>query len=180
MTFTKVVALAAALFLSRPGTLQAQRYADPDRERIFFFGPGTGLDFGGIGLKLEVVPFPFLGIFGGAGYNFKGLGFNGGLSFKVLPKNKVTPTLQAMYGYNAVIVVKDADRYSKTYYGPSVGAGLDWKVGRAPNKLFFAVYFPFRSEQYQKDLDALKSNPMIKFDNEPLPIAISIGFQFGL
>ena len=157
----------------------AQRYNYDDEESIFFFGIGTGLDYGGLGVKIEGIPTPYLGIFGGVGYNFRGLGLNGGLSFKALPSKKLSPTIQAMYGYNAVIVVKELPEYSKTYYGPSVGAGLEWKLGRKPNKLSFAIYYPIRSDQYHKDIDDLKANPMIKFENEPLPITFSIGFNFG-
>jgi len=60
----------------------AQRYNYDEGESMFFFGIGTGLDYGGLGVKIEGTPIPYLGIFGGVGYNFRGLGLNGGLSFK--------------------------------------------------------------------------------------------------
>lgn len=180
MKSIKLTIILSLLLCCGLHSASAQRYRNDERERNVFFGIGTGLDFGGLGFKVEAVPIPYLGIFAGAGFNFKGLGFNGGLSFKALPKKKLSPTIQAMYGYNAVIVVAGASEYNKTYYGPSAGVGLDWKVGRAPNKLFFGVYYPFRSDQYQKDFDKLKNNPSVKFDSEPLPITISIGFHFGL
>ncbi|HRO41414.1 MAG TPA: hypothetical protein PL009_01175 [Flavipsychrobacter sp.] len=180
MKHLKLILAAFLLLFCENNAAYAQRYPDSDRESIFFFGIGTGLDYGGVGLKAEVVPFPYLGIFAGAGFNFQGLGVNGGLSFKALPFKKLCPTVQAMYGYNAVIVVKGAAGYNKTYYGPSVGAGLDWKLGRNPNKLFFALYYPVRSEEYYNDLEDLKDNPSINFENEPLPITFSVGFNFGI
>jgi len=180
MKYLKLIFCSCILLLSCIHFASAQRYSDEGRKSIFFFGIGTGIDYGGIGLKAEIVPFPYLGIFAGAGFNFQGVGVNGGLSFKALPFKKLSPTIQAMYGYNAVIVVKGATEYNKTYYGPSVGAGLDWTVGRNSNKLFFGVYYPFRSDDYEKDLEELKDNPAINFENEPLPVTISFGFNFGL
>jgi len=36
----------------------AQRYNYDDEESIFFFGIGTGLDYGGLGVKIEGTPIP--------------------------------------------------------------------------------------------------------------------------
>lgn len=180
MKFLKIMAFASVLLCCQHDRSYAQRYSDERERAFFYFGIGTGLDYGGIGLKAEVVPFPYLGIFAGAGINFQGLGANGGFSFKALPFKKVCPTVQAMYGYNAVIIVKGVSGYNKTYYGPSVGAGIDWKLGRNANKLFIGLYYPFRSDEYYNDMDDLKNNLSIRFENEPLPVTFSVGFNFGI
>jgi len=179
MKLLKTILITGILLSAQYTHTQAQRYADREQEHIFYMGIGTGLDYGGIGLKGEIVTFPYLGIFAGLGYNFQGLGANGGLSFKALPFKRVSPTVQAMYGYNAVITVKGASEYNKTYYGASVGAGLDFKLGRNDNKLYFAIYYPFRAGEFYDDMDELKANPSITFESEPLPVTFSIGFNFG-
>ena len=176
----KIIPALIILLFCQYNDASAQRYRDEEKESIFFLGIGTGLDYGGLGFKGEIVPFPYLGIFAGAGFNLYGLGANGGLSFKALPFKKLSPTVQAMYGYNAVIIVQGASEYNKMYYGPSVGAGLDWKLGRKPNKLFFAVYYPIRSDEYYNDIDKLKANPAVEFENEPLPVTFSVGFNLGM
>jgi hypothetical protein len=157
-----------------------QKTNQSQKKVIFQLGMGTGLDHGGIGIKWEVVPFPYLGIFAGWGYNVEAFGVNGGLSIKTLPFKRACPTLQAMYGYNAVIVIHGEPKYDKTYYGPSVGAGLDLRVGKNINKLFFGIYHPFRSEKFHKDLDKLKADPSIRLNNKLLPVTFSFGFSFGL
>lgn len=178
MKFSKLIIINIILFFMF-SMCYGQHNLNHFKENIFYLGLGTGLDYGGLGIKGEVLPIPYLGIFAGLGYNFESLGANAGLSFKALPNKRATPTIQAMYGYNSVIVVRGASEYNKTYYGPSVGAGLDWEIGRNANKLFFAVYYPFRSEKFEEDLDKLKKDPAINFENEPLPVAFSLGFNFG-
>lgn len=175
----KIIAITC-LLLSWQSTSFAQRNRNQPEDPIFYMGIGLGMDYGGLGVRGEILPIPYLGIFAGVGYNFNGLGANGGLSFKALPFKKLSPVIQAMYGYNAVIVVEGAAKYNKTYYGPTVGAGLDWKVGRRANKLFFSINYPIRSQEFYDDLDAIKADPFVKMENEPLPVAVTIGFNFGI
>ncbi len=151
-----------------------------DEFKKAYFGMGLGLDYGGLGFQAEFLPIKYVGIFAAGGYNFNGIGFNAGASFKAFPNAKITPTVIGMYGYNAVIVVKGATKYNKTYFGPTVGIGGELKVGRRDNKLRIALFYPFRNEKFENDYDAIKADPYIKMDQEMLPIAYSIGFNFSL
>lgn len=103
-------------------------------ENNLYFGLGLGLDYGGLGTRIEIMPLPFIGFFGAVGYNLQSLAFNGGFSLKILEDEPFTPTIQGMYGYNAVSL--PGYSYSgKTYYGPSVGIGVDGKFGKYAHKL---------------------------------------------
>ncbi len=166
--------------LAQDRLMQRGRSDGQDEFKRAYIGMGLGMDYGGLGFNAEFVPIKYLGIFAAGGYNFNGLGFNGGVSFKALPDCKITPTVIGMYGYNAVIVVAGATKYNKTYFGPSVGIGGELKVGRRDNKLKAAIFYPFRNSTFEKDYDAVKADPSIQMNGEMLPITYSIGFHFAL
>lgn len=141
----------------------------------FYMGFGLGLDYGGIGAKVEYLPVNFLGLFGGVGYNLEGIGYNIGLSLRALPAQRFRPLLTGMYGYNAVLIIKDQFDNIKdktVYYGFSAGVGLEVDVNRKrTNKISAQVIFPFRNAQFDKDAE--------KYNATYSPIAISVGFNFG-
>lgn len=143
-------------------------------------GIGLGLDYGGLGARLSVLPVKAVALFGAIGYNFNGAGFNGGLSFQLLPKKRLTPTLKVMYGYNAVIVVEGADQYNKTYNGLSFGGGIQLTSRNGNNFLSGAILIPVRSDEFHTDLRALQNNSQITGLTDPSPIAISIGYHFKI
>jgi hypothetical protein len=89
-----------------------------------------------------------------------------------------------MYGYNAVIKLKDftgaTSSESKIYYGLTIGASGELKTGRtSQNKLTAGIRFPFRNNEFHKDYDALK-DAGYKFNPDFLPITFSVGISFGL
>lgn len=147
----------------------------------FYAGIGLGLDYGGIGFKAEFLPAKDIGIFAGAGANFNGVGFNGGLSWKILPDKKVTPFINVMYGYNAVIKVKtvtgNAVFFSKTYYGPSFGAGCEIRTGQR-SKVSIGLILPIRNKEFHDKYNELKD---AGFDFKPgvLPVLLTIGYNFS-
>ena len=144
------------------------------------FGLGIGMDYGGFGGRLTFRPVPAIGIFGAGGYNLNDFGYNVGAMARLSPGKKVVPTLGAMYGYNGVIVVEGASQYNRTYYGPSISAGLEIH-SRAPGKHWnIEIIVPFRSQAFTDDLNGLKNNPMIQLKSEPWPIAISVGYHWAL
>ena len=139
-------------------------------------------DYGGIGLKAEFLPIKWLGIFGGAGYNLVEPAYNIGLSFKALPDKKVTPTITAMYGYNAVIKIIGVfgnEIRNQSYYGLSVGAGAEMKYGLKKNKLSLALLVPFRNAAFHQDYRIHKNNGT-KFNPDILPVAITFGVNFAI
>jgi len=72
-------------------------------EQKVYLGPGLGLDYGGLGIKVEYLPIKYVGIYGGVGYNFLSVGWNVGATVKILPDKRVSPNVMAFYGYNAAL-----------------------------------------------------------------------------
>ena len=142
-----------------------------------YFGLGMGLDYGGFGAKAEFLPIKHVGLFAGVGYNLLSVGWNAGLTYKILPRKIVSPNLMAFYGYNAVLKIDGAPEYNITSYRISFGVNLDIKLRR--NKLSLGLFYPIRSEKFKERYNAAKNNPGIVFKNELFPITWGIGFNFG-
>lgn len=145
------------------------------REKPFYAGLGAGMDFGGFGGKFEYMFFDYVGLFGGVGYNFNGLGLNGGMILKPVIKEQATPYLLAMYGYNGVIVILNEEELSKTSYGFTLGGGLEIKTKNL-NAWQLGILFPFRSTAFYDHYDEIKKNPDIQIGDLP-KIGFSIGFK---
>ena len=165
------------LALTCSATTFAQDATEPSRGD---FGIGLGLDYGAFGGRFAFRPAPSFGLFVGLGYNLDGLGYNFGASWRMSPEKKTVPYLSAMYGYNGVIVIDGASQYNKTYYGPSVGFGLEFHSRKKPANYFnLEIILPFRPSEFTDDLNAIKNNPMFKLQSEPWPVAISLGYHWG-
>ena len=145
-----------------------------------YLGPGMGLDYGGIGGKVEYLPIKYLGLYGGVGYNLLSIGWNVGATCKILPNKRVSPNLMVFYGYNGVTKVIGASQYNMTSYGVTVGGNLDIKIGSKGNKLSAGLFVPIRSQKFMDNYDAMKNDRNIEMINSLLPIAISVGFNFAL
>ena len=150
-------------------------------EQSVFLGLGCGLDYGGIlGGKIEYLPVKNVGIFGGLGYNLLSAGWNLGATYKILPDKNVSPNLMLFYGYNGVSKVDGASHYDMTSYGVTIGANLDISIGKRGNKLSVGLFVPIRSEKFNDNYDAIKADSNIEIENDLLPVAISVGFNFKL
>ncbi len=144
------------------------------------FGLGMGIDYGGvIGLKLST-PISYVSLFAGLGYNLIEAGFNIGIIARPFPKKLFTPTVTGMYGYNAVIIIRGAESYNQTYYGASIGAGIELRSSQLKNFFSLGILIPFRSQNFENDLIALKNNPAIVFNQEPSDALLSLGYHFVL
>ena len=120
-------------------------------------------------------------MFAAGGYALAGFGYNVGAQGRILPMAKWCPFVSAMYGYNAVIVVQGASGYNQLYYGPSVGAGVEVHRRDNPDNFWrLELILPFRPQEFQDDMDALKKNPLIDIRSEPPPFSFSVAFHFGL
>lgn len=148
---------------------------------ILYGGIGAGLDYGGFGFKVEFLPVKNIGVFAGAGLNIDELGYNGGLSLKLISRKISTPTLLAMYGYNAVLIVKSpfgGTAFSETYYGFSAGAGYNFNVGKNDNIISLAVLVPFRSKEFDKKYREYK-DAGYTFNPDISTFVFSIGFNIA-
>lgn len=183
--FSRPILLACTCFLftvsanaqTVPGAAPAKK--KESRTKVHF-GIGAGLDYGGFGGRVEARPFPHLGGFLGFGYNLHKLGYNIGLRGYYPSGRRVEPFLTAMWGYNAVILIQNARQYSKTYYGPTAGGGIDVRVGRDKNKFSFGMLLPIRNEEFAADHYRLLHDGNVKVEQDVLPFAFSAGFNFIL
>ena len=146
-----------------------------------YFGLGMGFDYGGLfGLKFEYLPVKQFGLFISGGHNMVSMSYSVGCSYKITPDNKVCPNLMVLYGYNGAF--KGFDDYSSQYdmvsYGFSFGAGFDFLVGRK-NKISLGLFIPIQSKEFKDNNERAKDDSNMKTSVQ-LPIAFSIGFNFGL
>ena len=150
-------------------------------EQKVYLGAGMGLDYGGIGGKVEYLPVKYFGIFGGLGHNLHTVGWNVGATGKLLPDKKVSPNLMVFYGYNGAFkVLGGPSDYDMTCYGVTVGANLDIKLGRKGNKLSVGLYVPFRTTEFKDNYEAAKNDPNIEMWGPLLPIMMGVGFNWKL
>jgi hypothetical protein len=144
-------------------------------------GFGLGMDFGGIGGNLLGYPHKNIGLFGGVGYAFAGMGFNAGTKIRFSPPSaRTNPYAIFMYGYNAAVAVMDASQHNKMFYGPTMGFGLDFVNPSNTGYWTAALMIPFRSAEVSRYMDNLQKYHGIEFQNRLLPIAFSVGYRFKL
>ncbi|MCX8491724.1 MAG: hypothetical protein ORN54_11715 [Cyclobacteriaceae bacterium] len=170
-----------------------RKYADEDKLVIskssgfseseysyFRFGAGLGIDYGGFGARLTVLPSKYVGVFLASGYALAGFGVNGGIMVKTAPDSRVSPYFNMIYGYNAAIAIVGASQYNKLYNGLSLGGGVQLKSQRTPtNYWLFGLVVAFRSSEFDRDFTTLQNNPTITGLTKPLPVNISVGYHFA-
>jgi hypothetical protein len=175
--------LAAVFSLCMGAMLYAQdSSSSSNRVDQFALGVGLGTDYGGIGANAIYYPIENVGVFGGVGYALAGAGYNAGVKLRWVTRRSVDPYFVAMYGYNAAFVVADANQFNKLFYGPTVGLGVDFR-SKKPHKTGYwslAVLVPIRSSEVDQYESYLKNSQGIKFENELIPVGISIGYHFIL
>jgi hypothetical protein len=145
-----------------------------------YVGLGGGLDYGGMGGKIEYLPLKNFGIFGGLGYNGLSVGWNTGATFKIPLNQKLSLNPIVFYGYNGIMKVNGASEYNMTSYGVTAGANLDIKVGKNGNKLSAGMFVPIRSKEFMDNYDKIKNAPNFKMEQDLWPILFSFGFNFSL
>ena len=171
--------LMSAVFVSY-GQDFDKNYDEETKSPIINVGLGIGLDYGGIGGRIQCVPIKQIGIYAGLGYALIGFGYNIGAQLRALPDKRVCPVFGLMYGYNGVIKVQGYEKYNKLYYGASISGGIELHNKRNSNFFNFELVIPFRSKTFYDDWDTVKHLPNIEVKSEPLPVAISIGYHFAL
>lgn len=174
MTFMEAIPDSASLKQLRDFGINVRlKPSDPGSPGSASFGIGLGLDYGGIGTKLTIMPGSTVSWFAGVGYNLNDVGFNGGLELNFTPKKRSTAFLSAMYGYNGW--VKPASYYgpqeATTYYGPSFGLGLKARTKKSNNYFSFQFIFPIRDPKLKSAVASDDANPIY-------PLLFSLGFHF--
>lgn len=150
----------------------------------FSVGFGLGMDYGGIGSSISYFLAPDIALFFAGGYALAGFGYNVGAKFRVTSGTKpakVVPYLVGMYGYNAVVQIKDRTEYSKIFYGVTFGVGIDFKPFRTGSGYWtFGLLVPIRGSKVDSYIDELKNEHGVKFDNNLFPVGLSIGYRIVL
>ena len=175
--------ITAGLFLSS-FIVFSQEKKDSDEKTYpkFNAGFGLGIDYGGIGGRVTVVPVKHAFLFGGIGYNINGLGYNVGAGFRFLPEKRTCPYFIGMYGYNAVLLVfinsQYEKQYNKTFYGPSAGFGLEQR-GSKNGKNYFNIELLYlaRSKKFKEYKTKLENDLGAEFFI--LPVSLSVGYHIG-
>ena len=143
--------------------------ANAQERSITQVGLGIGLDFGGIGARLDLFPVEHVSVFGGAGFLPGSLfGYNAGVQVIPVPKWKDALFLCGMYGINTVIIGETRPEKNDLLTGFSYGIGT-----RISNKARTGVWklsllFPVRTGE-AADLEDHYSL---------LPVAVSFGYHF--
>lgn len=175
----KVIILLLALVLGTVIQTKAQHLASEKNSSAA--GIGIGLPYGGIGARISYNPFEQTALFLGMGYNFAGVGINGGLQY-ILPSSKQTEVyFTAMYGANASIVIEGWGEFSKNYYGPSLGLGV--RINSLRNEGSFwdvGIIVPIRSSSFNDDFDDLENSSFFSDLSRPWPVLITVGYNFSL
>lgn len=153
----------------------------PIETKGLYLGVGIGQDVGGIiGARLSYWPVPWAGAFAGGGWLFVGGGYNAGVELRVPSERRTSPFAVGMYGYNAVIAVDGKEAYDRIYYGPTVGAGVMVRQSNDRNYWRFSVNLPFRSPEFEEDIDQLKKQIWYSDVRVPLPLTLGFGYHIGL
>ena len=174
--------IAAGIFYAN-AQIMATDLTDPTTEKLNL-GVGIGFDYGTIGANLLFYTQKNIGIFAGGGYNLMGFSYNAGLKgrFFVNETAAVVPFVTAMYGNNSTVIVKNMTNLNKAFYGPTFGAGVDWYVGGGIMKYYLSIALnvPVRGDEPEEYRTYLKNNHGVEFQNEFLPIGVSVGYRFRL
>jgi hypothetical protein len=179
---TTLILLFAAGSIGAQSTDSTQIKRTVAESEIVYYGFGLGLDYGGLGVKMECIPIKNVGFFIGFGYNFAPIGWNAGFNYRINPGHKVVCKLMAMYGYNGVLQVVENGRNTETEvsYGLTAGIGIDIQLVKKGHIFSIELLVPSRSSKFMNEYDRLKNDPNITTEGNLLPIAVSLGYNFKL
>ncbi len=150
-------------------------------KRFFDIGFGLGLDYGGIiGAKLSLLPIQHISLFGAAGIQLFGFGWNVGATLHLLPENSkhiVRPNVKIMYGINRSTKISGASEYDKMFTGWTPGIGLKLMFGKKKaNGIAVDINFPIGSPEFKDQLEKIENDPRVEW-TFILPVAFSIGYH---
>jgi hypothetical protein len=148
-------------------------------------GVGIGYDFGGLGGVNGIYYLQrSIGVFGGVGYTPAGVGYNAGIKLRILTNKAATtvvPFIVGMYGYYAAIAPKGYSYYNRIYYGPTVGAGVDYRPGGSKfGYLTATIFVPIRNADPKNYIDYLTNFQGLSFSHKLHALSASIGYKFIL
>jgi hypothetical protein len=173
----KNIVLNLCLLLAFSVSLSAQNLSSSKGQSAL--GAGFGLPYGGLGAKMSVNPTDQFVLFAGAGYNLVGFGSNFGAQYILPSKRRTEFFLTGMYGYNAVIIVEEADFYNVSFNG--VTAGLGFRVNSLRNEgafWDFGLLVPARSKDFKTFWEFINNTFQDTID--PFPVLFYFGYNFPI
>lgn len=140
-----------------------KKVIESDYHSVGSVGIGLGLDYGGIGARVTMLPAGPVSFFVGMGSNLADIGVNFGSELKFSPHRRSSGFVTAMYGYNGVV-------NSTIFYGFSAGLGVKVRAARSDKNYFStSVLYPFRDPAFK----------IAAGDAFAPPLLITIGFHIG-
>jgi hypothetical protein len=148
-------------------------------------GVGVGYEYGGVGANAIVYPQRNIGLFGGVGWYYVGLGYNAGIKLRAFisaPSVAIIPFVECMYGTNTFIYYRNNGQYNKLFRNYTFGGGIDIRPNNS--KLGFisiALYFPLRSPDIKNYTEGYVQHFFaVEPSNKLIGINASIGYKFIL
>ncbi|MDW7690874.1 hypothetical protein R9C00_21050 [Flammeovirgaceae bacterium SG7u.111] len=180
---TQLILLLACIHFCHAGYSQESQgsaYPYSSEGGVTSLGFGIGLPYGAFGIRLGTNITNGLNVFGGAGYQMAGLGYNVGLRKEFKSRTHTQFFLSGMYGTNGVITVEGLDEYDKLYRGATVGLGIKLNSKSSDQTYWdLGLLLPFRPSQFYDDYDKVKNDPRIEGVTNPWPILITAGYNFN-
>jgi hypothetical protein len=184
-------ALLLLLFLAASGLhaqdttfLEPLKQYDAPLDKISA-GVGVGYEYGGIGANAIIYPQKNIGLFGGMGWYYVGLGYNAGVKLRAFvgaPSVTIIPFVEFMYGTNTFIYYRNNSQYNKLFKNFTFGGGIDIRPNNS--KLGFisiAVYVPLRTPDIKNYTDGYVDHFFaVQPTNKLYGINASIGYKFIL
>lgn len=147
--------------------------------RKVYLGPGLGFNYGGIGAQLNYMPVKTFRLSAGYGTNLLTMAYSLGINYRILANRRICPTGSYYYGYNGAIQQDEDKQYNKTFYGSTLGAGIELWNRKRINFLHLQLLVPIRSFEFNKSIEAINKIENGEKYND-LPLSISLGFHFGI
>lgn len=146
--------------------------------RKVYLGPGLGLNYGGIGVQLNYMPVKTIRLSAGYGTNLLTMAYSLGINYRILADKRICPTASYYYGFNGSIQQKKETQFNKTFYGSTLGAGVEFWNRRRVNFFHLQLLVPIRSFEFNKSIEEINKISEEKFN--VIPLTVSLGFHFGI
>lgn len=177
----KRMTIIGMLTLGLVGVTIAQSANTSSEKGVKSYGLGVGLPYGGMGLRLGINVADRLNLFGGAGYQLAGIGYNVGLMKDFRPIGVTQLYVTGMYGSNAAIRLIGASYDDKVFLGPSAGGGIKINSrGYRGNYIDIGVLYPFTSSTYQQEFESIKNSSLANRLKDPWPVLVVIGYVWRI
>lgn len=145
-------------------------------------GIGYGIDYGGIGVKMQANINSFFKMFLALGVDNYKFSRNFGVSTNFRGENtksKISPYIQLMYGTNTNVGYGLPLGLRKMFYGPTVGGGIEI-ISTSGSSLSIGMLLPYRSKEVDKYIEKLRLTRSLEFTKEFKTLEFSIGYAVAI